>query len=209
MEKTEELVFGLDIGTRSIVGTVGYKKSTNDFTVVAQAVKLHDTRAMMDGQIHDINKVAETIAQVKNSLEEQIGQRLKDVCIAAAGRVLQTVTVHAKTEFPQEVSVTPELIRALEVVGVENAHQQIRAEAGDDKTNYYCVAYTVMKYYLNDFSITNLEGHRAKKIAADSKAARDSKPAILFAALFFPRMMHLRHIKKGRFFKKIGPFFIA
>ena len=167
MEKTEELVFGLDIGTRSIVGTVGYKKSTNDFTVVAQAVKLHDTRAMMDGQIHDINKVADTIAQVKNSLEEQIGQRLKDVCIAAAGRVLKTVTVHAKTEFPQEVSVTPELIRALEVVGVENAHQQIRAEAGDDKTNYYCVAYTVMKYYLNDFSITNLEGHRAKKIAAD------------------------------------------
>ena len=25
----QELVFGLDIGTRSIVGTVGYKNSTN------------------------------------------------------------------------------------------------------------------------------------------------------------------------------------
>ena len=167
MENPEELVFGLDIGTRSIIGTVGYKKSANDFTVVAQSVKMHETRAMLDGQIHDINKVAETIAQVKEELEKQTGQKLKDVCIAAAGRVLKTVTVHAKTEFSQEVSVTPELIRALEVLGVENAHQQIRSEAGDDKTNYYCVAYTVMKYYLNDFSITNLEGHRAKRIGAD------------------------------------------
>ena len=50
MGNPEQLVFGLDIGTRSIVGTVGYKQSMNDFTVVAQAIKMHDTRAMMDGQ---------------------------------------------------------------------------------------------------------------------------------------------------------------
>ena len=97
MEKTEELVFGLDIGTRSIVGTVGYKKSTNDFTVVAQAVKLHDTRAMMDGQIHDIGRVSRTIAKVKEKLEDQIKQPLTDVCIAAAGRVLKTITVKSNS----------------------------------------------------------------------------------------------------------------
>ena len=103
MGNPEQLVFGLDIGTRSIVGTVGYKQSLNDFTVVAQAVKLHDTRAMMDGQIHDINKVAETIEQVKRSLEKQTGKKLEEVCIAAAGRVLKTVTVHADTEFPRRL----------------------------------------------------------------------------------------------------------
>jgi len=166
MANSEQLVFGLDIGTRSIVGTVGYKQSMNDFTVVAQEIKLHDTRAMMDGQIHDINKVAETIEQVKRSLEKQTGQKLSEVCIAAAGRVLKTVTVHADTEFPQEVTVTTEMIRALELLGVENAYQQIKNEADDD-TNYYCVAYTVVKYYLNDFTITNLEDHKANKIAAD------------------------------------------
>ena len=48
-----QLVFGLDIGTRSIVGTVGYK-SGEQFIVVAQKVKEHETRAMIDGQIHDI-----------------------------------------------------------------------------------------------------------------------------------------------------------
>lgn len=167
MGNPEQLVFGLDIGTRSIVGTVGYKQSLNDFTVVAQAVKLHDTRAMKDGQIHDINKVAETIEQVKRSLEKQTGKKLEEVCIAAAGRVLKTVTVHVDTEFPQEVTVNTEMIRALELLGVENAYQQIKDEAKDDDTNYYCVAYTVVKYYLNDFSITNLEDHKANKIAAD------------------------------------------
>lgn len=164
---SEQLVFGLDIGTRSIVGTVGYKQSLNDFTVVAQAIKMHDTRAMMDGQIHDINKVAETIEQVKRSLEKQTGKKLEEVCIAAAGRVLKTVTVHVETDFPQEVTVNTEMIRALELLGVENAYQQIKTEAKDDDTNYYCVAYTVIKYYLNEFSITNLEDHKANKIGAD------------------------------------------
>ena len=167
MANPEQLVFGLDIGTRSVVGTVGYKKNINDFTVVAQAVKVHDTRAMMDGQIHDINRVAETISYVKQNLEKQIGKKLEEVCIAAAGRVLKTVTVHVDTEFPQEIIVDTEIIRTLELMGVESAYQKMKQEEGTDDTNYYCVAYTVMKYYLNDFPISNLEDHKANKIAAD------------------------------------------
>ena len=65
---TGQLVFGLDIGTRSIVGTVGYKKG-DQFIVTAQRSKEHETRAMLDGQIHDIGKVGETISQVKEQLE--------------------------------------------------------------------------------------------------------------------------------------------
>ena len=56
----EPLIFGLDIGTRSIVGTVGYKEN-NKFHVIAMSVKFHDTRSMIDGQIHDIHKVSEDI----------------------------------------------------------------------------------------------------------------------------------------------------
>ena len=41
----EPLVFGLDIGTRSIVGTVGYQEG-KQFHIVAQTVRYHDTRAM-------------------------------------------------------------------------------------------------------------------------------------------------------------------
>ena len=47
----DQLVFGLDIGTRSIVGTVGYKQNVDNFIVVAQSVRYHETRAMLDGQI--------------------------------------------------------------------------------------------------------------------------------------------------------------
>ena len=48
-----QLVYGLDIGTRSIVGTVGYMYDKK-FHVVAIESKPHETRAMQDGQIHDI-----------------------------------------------------------------------------------------------------------------------------------------------------------
>ena len=81
-------VFGLDIGTRSVVGVVGYLEYGR-FKIAAMAQQLHTTRAMLDGQIHDIYKVGDTIRQVKLSLERQLNMELKDVCIAAAGRVLR------------------------------------------------------------------------------------------------------------------------
>lgn len=101
----EPLVFGLDIGTRNVVGTVGYKEGT-EFIVVAQYMKEHETRAMLDGQIHDIGRVAKTIETVKQQLEEQIGTPLTEVCIAAAGRVLKTVTTTVEYEYDEETVVT-------------------------------------------------------------------------------------------------------
>ena len=62
---------------------------------------------MLDGQIHDIYKVGDTIRRVKNSLERQIGFALTDVCIAAAGRVLKTVNASAEYAFENETRVTP------------------------------------------------------------------------------------------------------
>lgn len=160
----EQLVFGLDIGTRSIVGTVGYKESTNRFNVVAQVVKEHETRAMLDGQIHDIGKVAETIGAVKRELEGKIERRLTDVCIAAAGRVLKTAIATAEYVFPEETQVTDEHIHSLELMGVENAYDTIREETKQDKMKFYCVGYSVIHYYMNDHPISNLEGHKAAKI---------------------------------------------
>ena len=120
-------VYGLDIGTRSIVGTVGYKVKDH-FVVVAQYAKEHETRAMLDGQIHDIGAVGETIQKVTNYLEEQIGQPLKEVCIAAAGRVLRTVTTHVETEFEHETEISREDIYALDSQGVEKAYETFQTE---------------------------------------------------------------------------------
>ena len=109
----KELVFGLDIGTRSIVGTVGYKDGSR-FHIVAQRAKEHETRAMLDGQIHDIGKVGATIAEVKSMLEQDLGRRLTQVCIAAAGRVLRTVTTSVEYTYGMEKEITNEDIYALD-----------------------------------------------------------------------------------------------
>lgn len=94
----EELVFGLDIGTRSMVGTVGYRQGER-FVVTAQEIRQHQTRAMLDGQIHDINRVAAAIADIRQSLQDKTGIKLDEVCIAAAGRVLKTMNVHADMDL--------------------------------------------------------------------------------------------------------------
>ncbi len=165
----EPLVFGLDIGTRSIVGTVGYKEK-DKFNVVAMAVKYHETRSMIDGQIHDISKVSEDIISVREELEEQLGGRkLNEVCIAAAGRVLKTAVGYGEYEFSENTMINQEYIHSIDLIGVEKAHEIIMNELSTNKENtkYYCVGYTVIKYYLNDYEINNLEGHKGTKIAAE------------------------------------------
>ncbi len=164
-QKEEELqyVFGLDIGTRNVVGTVGYKKD-KEFVVVAQYAMEHETRAMLDGQIHDIGRVGRTISIIKEKLEDQIGQELTEVCIAAAGRVLKTVTTYVEYEFPEETVVTGEHIHTLDLLGVDKAAQELK-DANDTKYKFYCVGYSVMKYYINDEIFSNLESHKADKIS--------------------------------------------
>ena len=163
----EHLVFGLDIGTRNVVGTVGYKENEHKFVVVAQTMKAHETRAMLDGQIHDIDKVAQTIRQIKKELEQVIESKLTDVCIAAAGRVLKTVTVQASYDFSVETAVTNEHIRSLDLLGVEKAYESMREETKDQNISFYCVGYSVVRYFLNDVPITNLEGHKANRIGTE------------------------------------------
>lgn len=163
---SEKLVFGLDIGTRSIVGTVGYLER-DTFIVLAQRVKEHETRAMLDGQIHDIKKVGAAIEQVKKELEEALSITLDDVCIAAAGRVLRTVTINVEQEFPLEKTVTEEDVYALASLGVEKAYEEFLKDNEDTDMKFYCVGYSVIHYYMNHYQIGNLEGHKAKLIGAD------------------------------------------
>lgn len=159
-------VFGLDIGTRNVVGTVGYQTDDKEFVVAAQYVREHETRAMLDGQIHDIGRVAKTIKEVKDELEKQIGQPLEEVCIAAAGRVLKTVTTHVEYEYAQESVVTGEDIHTLNLLGIEKAQEALK-EVNDTSYKFYCVGYSTVKFFLNDEVFISLEGHKANKIGED------------------------------------------
>lgn len=158
-------VYGLDIGTRSIVGTVGYRQKDR-FVVVAQQVREHESRAMLDGQIHDIGAVSDTIREVTDFLEEKTGESLKQVCIAAAGRVLKTVTVHVDMDLEGEKTLSKEDIHMLDSYGIEKAYELFQKEEESDM-KFYCVGYSVVHYYMNGYPMNNLENHKAKEISAD------------------------------------------
>lgn len=161
----EPIVFGLDIGTRSIVGTVGFSKGKK-FHVLAIHSKEHETRSMLDGQIHDIKAVAETIKAVKTQLERDTGLKLKDVCIAAAGRVLRTINSHVEKDFDEPTDITAEDIYSLELQGAQQAYAQF-LENNSLNMKFYCVGYTVVRYYLNHYPMGDLEDHKGENIGAD------------------------------------------
>ncbi len=163
--ETKDIVFGLDIGTRNVIGTVGYLEG-DEFHVIAQDLKEHDTRAMLDGQIHDIGRVGATCNDVKKVLEAKTGLNLTEVCIAAAGRVLRTVTTHVEMEYPEETVVTGEDLHTLDMMGIEQAGKEIKGEE-NQKYKFFCVGYSTVKYYLNGDVFSSLEDHKAEVIGED------------------------------------------
>ena len=166
LEQTDQkVVFGLDIGTRSVVGTVGYMND-GQFNVIAQAVEKHQTRAMLDGQIHDIGKVGATIRIVKEKLKQQTDIHLTDVCIAAAGRVLRTVRTTYEYEYPESHDITDEDIYNLDSAAVQQAYSEFLQKNTSD-LKFYLVGYSVMHYYLDGYQIANLEGHNAGKVSVE------------------------------------------
>ena len=62
----EQLIFVMDIGTRSVIGVVCYPQKEK-LRVLATEVAYHPQRDMLDGQIHNIEGVIKTAGQVKTN----------------------------------------------------------------------------------------------------------------------------------------------
>ncbi len=164
---TDELVFALDIGTRSVVGVVGIQEG-GKFRIIATETVEHQSRAMMDGQIHDIDQVAAVVGKVKEKIEARLGFQLKRVAIAAAGRVLRTSQIRVDRDIEHGREIDHELVSSLEIEGIQRAQMILDEDLGTgDRTQFYCVGYTVINYYLNGYVISRLEGHKGKTIGAD------------------------------------------
>ncbi|MEE3392392.1 MAG: pilus assembly protein PilM [Lachnospiraceae bacterium] len=164
-DNEDKLIYGLDIGTRSIVGTVGFKDEEGRFTVIALESRPHTTRAMLDGQIHDIDQVAAGIREVTDKLNVLTGLTLTNVCIAAAGRVLRTIHSESVIEFDIEKRISGDEVYSLEMQGIKNAYDKLNEEVPDN--DFYCVGYSVINYYQNNYVLSSLTGHNAKSIKAD------------------------------------------
>ncbi|KGN02229.1 cell division protein FtsA [Clostridium novyi A str. 4570] len=159
----KDIIFALDIGTRSIIGNVGIVKDKK-FNTICEKYLEHEERAMIDGQIHDINLVASTVNSVKKSIEKEIGVTLQDVSIAAAGRFLRTIEVSAEINLEDNKEIDREIIRSLELTAVKKAEEEVNKKT---QGKLYCVGYSVKNYYLNGYVISNLLSQKGEKISIE------------------------------------------
>jgi len=163
----EDAIFVLDIGTRTIIGLVGIQQGQS-FVIRAAEVLVHESRAMMDGQIHDIAKVASGVSAVREALEQKTGFSLDKVSIAAAGRVLKTCRVKVERELEEGREIDSHLVSAMEMEAIQKAQLQIDGAPDKQETDqYYCVGHSVVSYYLNDYAISSLTGHKGQKAGVE------------------------------------------
>ena len=161
----KDIIFALDIGTRSIIGIVG-KVEDERFQVLAIEREEHGKRAMLDGQIEDISQVAKVARHVTDRLEERLDCALERVCVAAAGRALRTEKGSYELEFPEVTHVTNDSIGRLESGAVAAAEAALGLNQ-DGRRRFYLVGYTVSSYHLDHYPMTTLRGHNGQLLEAE------------------------------------------
>ncbi|WP_419959287.1 cell division protein FtsA [Psychrobacillus sp. BM2] len=148
-------LFALDIGTRSVVGII-LEEHGESFHVADILVEEHKERAMVDGQIHNVLKVAEIIQSVKEKLEKKHG-KLEKVSVAAAGRALKTEQAEVIMDIKNRPIFSEDDINRLELSAVQKAQSNLIQNDTDKYTNhYYCVGYSVVYYRLDGEEIGSL-----------------------------------------------------
>lgn len=160
-----DLIFALDIGTRSIIGLVGQVEDER-LHVLAIEKEEHGKRAMLDGQIEDIAQVAKVAKQVTQRLEKKLGYSLKRVCVAAAGRALRTEKGSYSIQLPETTRITSDLISQLESGAVSAAEEAIAASE-EIQRRFYLVGYTVAGYQLDHYPLTTLKDHNGQLLEAE------------------------------------------
>lgn len=160
----EGLKFAIDIGTRTVIGVV-YTVEEDKLKIIDEEVIEHKKRAMLDGQVHDIQAVSEVVFEVKKRLEERLSVEFKRVSIAAAGRILKTVKSSAKISLKEATIIDKDTVNNLEMEALQEAYSNIFKE--EQSEEFYCVGYSIINYYLNDYMISALEGHKGKTASVE------------------------------------------
>ncbi len=155
-------IFALDIGTRSVIGVILENTDDGRFKVKDIKIVEHKERSMLDGQIHDVLAVSDTIKIVKDQLEANHG-KLEHVSVAAAGRSLKTKRVKIEISIEGQPLLRKDDIRAFELTAVQDAQKQlIKDYTNEDMTQYHCVGYSVVNYFLDGEIIGSLLDQRGK-----------------------------------------------
>ena len=150
IQQGKDLIYALDIGTRSVIGVVGRMEGER-LKVLAIDQEEHGKRAMMDGQIDDIERVAGVARTVTDRLESKLGVRLSRVCVAAAGRALRTERASFSLELPKLQAVSEENISELETGAVSAAEAMLQGIEQETQRQFFLVGYTVAQYRLDHY----------------------------------------------------------
>ncbi len=175
-----DLVFALDIGTRTVVGVIG--EYIDDKFYLQDYVSVpHTKRAMVDGQVEDIKQVAKIVSQAKAALEEKNGVKLTKVSIAAAGRALRTKQVKMEFDISERDALTEDMVKSMEVETIQKAQSELDT-SNTGRTLFYCVGHSIISYMLDDYKIISLEGHKGDKVTIELVAA--FLPSIVVEGLY-------------------------
>lgn len=159
-----EVVFALDIGTRTVVGILA-QKTDNGYKIIDMETVEHEKRSMTDGQIEDIEAVAQVIKTVKAALEKRNYIRLSHVCIAAAGRALKTMRSKSVCDVSDKRSLSAEDLKAAELDAVREAEEKF--SEGQQRTAFYCVGHSVIGLSLDGYKVQKPEGHRGEQLETE------------------------------------------
>lgn len=165
VKQADDIIFSLDIGTRSVIGIVAKRTNDDEVEIIETARQEHKKRSMLDGQIHDVPQVAKIIASVKENLAEKVGP-LQKVGVAAAGRALYTMTADAKMQISGVI--TAEQQKQLDFMAVQEAQKKLAgSNIVKDTSLYYCVGYSPVYYMLDGVKLKNLIGQQGHNACAN------------------------------------------
>lgn len=161
----ERTIFALDIGTRSVMGIIAKPASDGNLSIIDWEIREHTTRSMLDGQIHDVEAVANTILEIKSTLEQR-NTPLHQVAVAAAGRAL--LTERGQFTFPMDSQqyISKEEVHHCELAAVQAAQTTLH-EGASLQQQYYCVGYSIYNYYLDGEKIGNPIDQRGENLGVE------------------------------------------
>ncbi|MEI3599834.1 MULTISPECIES: cell division protein FtsA [unclassified Oceanobacillus] len=163
----ENIIFALDIGTRSVTGVI-VRRDEDSIQLIDYCMIEHEARSMRDGQIHDVPAVAATIKKVKESLEISYGSPLHKVCVAAAGRSLKTIEASATIDLTKFPIKNEEDVKHLELAALQAAQEKLGAKKyADSYQNYHCVGYSLLYYKLDKERIGSLIKQTGNEASAE------------------------------------------
>ncbi len=163
-KKQGDIIFALDIGTRTVVGILAQKQD-NGYKILDMETAIHEKRSMTDGQIEDIEAVAAVIKTVKAALEKRSNIRLSKVCIAAAGRALRTMRNSAVYDVSAVNAISSEDLKNAELDAVRETEEKF--SEGQERAAFYCVGHSVVGLSLDGYKVQKPEGHRGEKLTTE------------------------------------------